>query len=112
MPHAPTPASPAEPDLQRTLHATLSHSRDIILDCPDVTDLDDAVTPEELEERVHELAESIAEAAVAVAAMRRLEALSQEGAMIVGAADVALAALRSTLAAFAAGLDAARDDAA
>ena len=111
MPHARTPASP-EPDLQRTLHAALARSRDALLDCPDVTDLDGAVTPEQMEERFDTLAASVAEAASAVAAMRSLAALSHEGAMIVGSADVALAALRSTLATLAAGLDAARDDAA
>lgn len=112
MPHAPTPASPAEPDLQRTLHAALARSRDVLLDCPDVTDLDGAVTPDEMEERFDTLAASVAEAAAAVTALRGLDDLSHEGAMVVGSADVALAALRSTLAAFAAGLDAARDDAA
>jgi len=112
MTDTPASLSSTEAELRRTLHGALARSRDALLDCPDPADLAGAASAEELEERFDDLATSLAEAACAATAMRSLDDLSRDGALVVGSADVAIAALRAALASFSAELDAAREDAA
>lgn len=108
MPGRPDTPSPAEAELQQALHAALTRAHDVLVDCPDITDVDGEASVDALEERFDELTASIVESACIAADMQALE-LSREGASIVGSAEVALAALRATLASMTAALDVARD---
>lgn len=108
----PVSGSDVETATQRRLHLALTRARDALLDTPDSVELDDGVQLADLETRFDSLAASVAEAAAAAADLAGISGLSTEGAMVLGSADVALAALRVALESLAAAIDVARDAAA
>lgn len=108
----PTPGSEVETATQRRLHLALTRARDALLDSPDGVELDGGIHVAELEARFDSIATATAQAACAAADLAVLSDLSTEGVMVVGSADVAIAALRAALESLAAAIDVARDAAA